>query len=380
MDDAPAVIPADASFVAHLWLTDFRCIPTLDLTLTPGVTVVHGDNGQGKTSLLEAVGWPARASSLRNVSDAAVVRAGCETAIVRSEIVCGDRHQTFEAEIKASGRNRMRVNAQPVQRIRDLYGLLRITVFAPDDLQMVKAGPALRRAYLDDLLAALSPRYGAALSDYERVVKQRNALLKQIRADRSALATLPAFDEQLVTAATEIVRGRLQLVERLGPPLVEHYRALGEGSSVDVDVQFEWTDTSIDTADLDAIAPALRCALDARRTQEIDRQLTLVGPHRDDLVIRINGLDARTQASQGEQRSMALAMRLAGHAVVTDLTGAAPVLLLDDVFSELDPRRTAALIEVLPSGQTLVSTASDIPSTIDIDRVLEVEAGTVRER
>lgn len=371
--------PAEAQHVARLWLHDFRCITDLDLVLTEGVTVVRGDNGQGKTSLLEGVGWPARASSLRNVADAAVVRAGAESAIVRSEVVQGERRQTFEAEIKPVGRNRMRVNSQPVQRIRDLHGLLRITVFAPDDLQLVKGGPALRRGYLDELLAGLAPRYGAALTDLDRVLRQRNALLKQARNDRSALATLPAFDEQLVVASVEIVRGRVQLVERLGAPLVRHYRALGEGSSVTAALQCEWTDEDFTPDTLDRIEPALRAALDARRSNELDRQATLVGPHRDELVLRINDLDARTQASQGEQRSMALALRLAGHAVTAGITGAAPVLLLDDVFSELDPRRSAALVNLLPPGQTMLSTATEVPEGIAVDRVLEVVAGTVRE-
>jgi DNA replication and repair protein RecF len=272
----------------------------------------------------------------------------------------------------------MRVNGQAVQRIRDLHGLLRITVFAPDDLQLVKGGPALRRGYLDDLLAGLSPRYGAALTDLDRVLRQRNALLKQARSDRSALATLPVFDEQLIVASLEIVRGRVRLVERLATPLADHYRALGEGSTVEVSMQCEWTDEVFTPTTLDQVEPALRAALERRRANELDRQATLVGPHRDELVVRINDLDARTQASQGEQRSMALALRLAGHAVTAGITGAAPVLLLDDVFSELDVRRAAALVALLPPGQTLLSTATEVPAGIVVDRVLEVAAGTVR--
>ncbi len=365
-------------YVARLSLTDFRCIESLDIELGTGITVIQGDNGQGKTSLLEAVGWPARASSLRNVGDSMVVRAGCDVAIVRSEIIDGDRHQSFEAEIRAAGRNRMLVNRQPVQRIRDLHGLLRATIFAPDDLQLVKGSPAIRRTYIDDLLEGLAPRYAAALHDFERILKQRNALLKQIARDRSALATLTAFDEQLVTASSEIIRGRIRLLDRLSDPVTEHYQALGEGDEVSIAYRAEWNDDQcLCVSDIDAITDLLWEAVRRRHSQELDRQVGLVGPHRDDLVLRLHGLEARTQASQGEQRSFALAMRLAGHSVLTEILGAAPVLLLDDVFSELDVRRAAALVQLLPVGQTVLTSATRIPNGVHVERVLEMRSGRI---
>jgi DNA replication and repair protein RecF len=365
-------------YVARLTLTDFRCIRDLEIELGTGITVVQGNNGQGKTSLLEAIGWPARANSLRNVTDAAVVRSGCEVAILRSEIVDGDRHQSFEAEVRASGRNRMLVNRQPVQRIRDLHGLLRVTVFAPDDLQLVKGSPSLRRSYIDDLLEGLAPRYAAALHDFERILKQRNALLKQIARDRSAAATLGAFDEQLVGASAEIIRGRVRLLDRLRDPIVSHYEALGEGAAVEVLYRAEWDeDRILGVDDVETVTDRLWAALERRRSSEMDRQVGLVGPHRDDLALRIKGLEARTQASQGEQRSFALALRLAGHSVLTEILGTAPVLLLDDVFSELDVRRAGALVNLLPAGQTVLSSATDIPQDVNVERVLEMRDGRI---
>ncbi len=364
--------------VATLSLTDFRCIHNLDLVLGTGITVVIGNNGQGKTSLLEAIGWPARATSLRSVNDAAVVRAGCDQAVIRSEIVDADRRQSFEAEVRAVGRNRMQVNRQPVQRIRDLHGLLRITVFAPDDLQLIKGSPSGRRVYLDEILGGLAPRYAAALHDYDRILKQRNALLKQISRDRSAASTLPMFDEQLVSAGSEIIRGRLRLLDRLSDPMINFYRAMGEGGEILATYRAEWDDDAmLGSGDAENIEDRLRTAIERRRQHEIDRQVGLVGPHRDDIVLRLNQMDARTQASQGEQRSFALALRLAGHAVMTDILGSAPVLLLDDVFSELDTRRAAALVCQLPVGQTIISTATRLPEDVEVEQLLEMESGAV---
>ena len=367
-------------YVAKLWLADFRCIQQLELELAAGLTVIIGDNGHGKTSLLEAIGWPATASSLRNVGDAAVVRSGCEAAIVRSEIVSADRTQLFEAEIRGSGRNRMRINNQPVQKHRDLFGVLRVSVFAPDDLQLVKGSPALRREYLDNLLVGLTPRYVAARRDYERIVKQRNAVLKQIPRDRGALAMLAPFDEQLVATAAEIVRGRHLLLEKLSTPLTMHYEALGEGSRIHCEYRAEWHEQRLEDFSVEALRDVLFQAIDRRHQQELDRQLTLVGPHRDDVALQINGLDARTQASQGEQRSLALALRLAGHVVTTDVVGTAPVLILDDVFSELDHHRARALVELLPCGQTLLSTATEVPNEIAVDQTFVMQSGKLSAR
>jgi len=364
--------------LASLWLTDFRCYETAELRFPPGVTVVCGANAQGKTSLLEAVGWAATGKSFRGVPDAALVRTGCSTAILRAEVVDGERNQLLEAEIKAQGRNRVQLNRHPLQRVRDLLGLMRITVFAPDDLQLVKGGPSGRRDYLDDLLVGISPRYDAARSDYERVLKQRNALLKGGARGDDGPSTLDVFDLQLAAAGAELVRGRRKLLTRLAPEVSRAYEQLaGGGTPVTAAYEAEWIPVGTDDDDLGEV---LLGALADRRRHELDRGVTLVGPHRDEWHLLIGGLESRTHASQGEQRSLALAMRLGGHRLTTELTGSAPVLLLDDVFSELDERRAVALVEHLDRGQTLLSTAGAVPHGIVPDTTLRVDAGTVSEQ
>ncbi len=373
-------VETPAAHVGRLWLTDFRCFHQVDLALAPGLTVLRGDNGQGKTTVLEAVGWVARARSFRGVADALLVRREAAQAIVRAEVTTGSRTQLFEAEIRVAGRNRIMSNKQVVARTRDLHGLLRVTVFAPDDLALVKEGPSERRTYLDELLVMLAARYDAARSDFERVLKQRNALLRGGVRDEDARTTLAVFDDQLVVAAAELVRGRLLLVERLAPATAAAYTALsGDTRPVTAVYEAEWSDAPLasdQTADLE---DQLRRAIERRRRAETERGITLVGPHRDELRFEIGGLEARTQASQGEQRTFALALRLAGHQVVTEISGAAPVLLLDDVFSELDGARADALLRNLPVGQTLVTTAGALPPGIAPQRRLRVASGSISE-
>ncbi|MFM8237019.1 MAG: DNA replication/repair protein RecF [Actinomycetota bacterium] len=368
--------PGRASRVERLWCRDFRGLTETDLVLAPGLTVLHGENAQGKTSILEAVGWVARARSFRGVADALLVRHGAETAVVRAEITDGDRAQLFEAEIRVSGRNRLQCNRQPVARARDLHGLLRVTVFAPDDTELVKGGPAGRRTYLDELLASIAIRYDAAQADFDRVLRQRNALLRGGVRDAEARSTLDVFDLQLAAAAAEVVRGRLRLAERLAPAIGEGYDALaGAEAGIAATYEADWAPDGVGADD--PIDELLAEALVRTRRAEIDRGLTLVGPHRDEWRLVIGGLDSRHQASQGEQRTLALALRLAGHRVVAEVTGAAPVLLLDDVFSELDPLRSAALVRELPTGQTLLTTAGAVPDAVVPERRLRVSAGCV---
>lgn len=374
--------------LAHLWLTDFRGHQASEVEVGPGITVFAGGNAQGKTSVLEAVGWLARMASFRGAPDSALVRVGCERAIVRAEIVPANRGpdvrpDLIEAEIAAAGRNRVLLNRKPLPRARDLLGSLRVTVFAPDDLRLVKAGPAERRAELDDLLVALSPRYDAVQSDYERVLKHRNAWLRTwSRADDPA--TLDVWDDQLVRAGAELVRGRLKLLERLAAPLGKAYGDVA-GAAADVSGAYEapWArellggagDVALDESRVDDVAPLLAEAVARSRSADLERRLTLVGPHRDDWRLSIDGLDARRFASQGEQRSLALAVRLAGHVVITDVVGEPPVLLLDDVFSELDETRAANLVGHMPIGQALVTTAGALPPGLPAERVVWVVGG-----
>lgn len=356
-------------------LGDFRCYPTARLELPPGVTVILGDNGQGKTSLLEAVAWAALGRSFRGVPDAALVGEGAEQAVVRVELDdTNGRKRRVEAELRAVGRNRVLLDGHPLARTRDLLGALRVTVFAPDDLDLVKGGPANRRTYLDDLLVDLSPRYAAARADYDQVLRHRNALLRGGIRDDEARTTLAVFDAQLVSAGAELVRGRLRLGERLAPAVAAAYYDLaGRDASIDARYAAEWAQGS--TPDAENAAAALWDALEVHRGREIERGVTLVGPHRDDWRLSVSGLDSRTHASQGEQRTLALALRLAGHRVVAEVTGDEPVLLLDDVFSELDDRRAAALVEHLSAPQTLLTTAGSLPPGVATASRLRVAAG-----
>lgn len=382
MDDAGVEVPVspDAARVERLFLADFRCFSEIDLELPAGVTVFTGANGEGKTSLLEAVGWASRAKSFRGVPDRALVRSGCPTAVLRVEVVEGERRQTLEAEINATGRNRVLLNRNPLTRARDLGGLFRTAVFAPDDLQMVKGGPGLRRDYLDDLLVSLAGRYEAARSDYERVLRQRSALLRAgVRNDEDRL-TLDVFDAQLVRSGAELVRGRLGLLKQIvGPVATAYARLCGREETVGAAYEADWSGVPLEEAGPEAVEDMLREALGRARHQEIQRGVTLTGPHRDDWCLTIAGLDSRTQASQGEQRTLALALRLAGYEVCTNVTGSGPVLLLDDVFSELDPARADALIAHLPPGQTLLTTASGVPGGVAPDRRLRVAGGRIEE-
>jgi DNA replication and repair protein RecF len=368
-----------------LWLTDFRCYREAALRFPTGVTVVRGANAQGKTSLLEAIAWAATGSSFRGVPDAALVRAGRETAILRAEVTDGDRVQLLEAEIHAAGRNRVRLNRQAVARARDRAEFVRVTVFAPDDLQLVKGGPAGRRGYLDDLLVAVAPRYAAVRSDYDRVLRQRNALLRAGVRNADDTTTLEVFDGQLAHAGAALAVGRVRLLVRLEPLVNAAYAELaGAGHVVVPAYESAWWSVTddVDANGNDAAAAgerALARALKERRRAELERRVTLAGPHRDEWRLQIGELDTRVHASQGEQRTLALALRIAGHRLTTEVIGSPPVLLLDDVFSELDGHRAAALLAHLDAGQTIVTTAGEVPSGVHAARQLRIDDGRVEE-
>ena len=361
-------------------IADFRCSEAARLELPAGMTVVVGQNGQGKTSLLEAIAWGALGRSFRGVPDAALVRTGAERAIVRLGIEEGSgRERLIEAELRAVGRNRVLVDRNPLARIRDLLGALRVTVFAPDDLELVKGGPAHRRTYLDDLLVATAPRYAAVVGEYEKVLRHRNALLRGGLRGPDARTTLDVFDEQLVRAGTELVLGRLRLTEQLAPAVDAAYRELAGGDDgISAAYVAEWAEGTPAT-DAGAITDAFHEALARLRQRETERGTTLVGPHRDEWQLLVAGLDSRTHASQGEQRTLALGLRLAGHRTVTEAIDDEPVLLLDDVFSELDDRRGNALVEKLTGGQTLVTTAGSLPEAVAPATRLRVAGGRIEE-
>ncbi len=361
--------------LSRLWLTDFRCYEHVELALDPGCTVVTGSNGQGKTSLLEAVAWIATGRSVRGVPDRALVRSGQDEAIVRAEITQPDRSVLVEVAIRTVGRNRIMANKQNVVRRRDLAEHLRVTVFAPDDLALVKGGPAGRRDLVDDLLTASMPRFAAIITDYERVVKQRNALLRAGIRDADDRTTRDVLDARLVDAGSALVAGRLDMIARLTPGVEAAYTSLaGSAPGFATRYEAEWHDAPLDRA---AIPDAMRASLARLRKREEDRGVTLVGPHRDDWALMLDELDARHHASQGEQRTLALGLRLAGHRVIAELVGIEPVLLLDDVFSELDAQRATALVAHLPATQTLITTAGTLPPGIRADAWLQIENGAL---
>ncbi len=352
----------------ELHLTDFRSYATAEFQPAPsGITVVTGANGAGKTNLIEAVGYLATLKSLRGSPADAMVRSGSPAgfAVVRSVVGHEEtgRRVTIDAELHAVGRDRVRVNGQALRRTRDLLGALQVTVFSPDDLELVKGGPSGRRSYLDDLLVAVSPRRDATLTELERILKQRNALLKSAlsgwRPGRELpddiRVTLDVWDTKLVQVGEELARARTRLVAALDPLVAEAYSALSDGSAylegrrhATVSYRPSWDGPLAD-------------ALGGARADDLRRGVTTVGPHRDDLDLSIGELPARTHASQGEQRTLALALRLAGHRLLAGEIGTAPVLLLDDVFSELDRARSEALFHHLPAGQALLTTAGDLP-------------------
>ena len=354
--------------LTRLWLTDFRNYTAAELEPDPqGLTVVVGANGEGKTNLLEAVGYLATLSSFRGAPDDALVRVGAPSAFVRAEGARDGRELLLEAEIRPAGRGRVLVNKQRLQRSRDLLGALRVSVFSPDDLHLVQAGPSGRRRYLDDVLVALHPRNDAVRADVERALKQRNALLKQAggRLTGEVESTLDVWDATLARAGDELALARTELASSLEPMVAKAYSQLA-GGPVDVGVAYErsWVG---DLAE----------ALAANRHGDLRRGITTVGPHRDELALSVASMLARTHASQGEQRSLALALRLGAHALVTEVTGSPPVLLLDDVFSELDPGRATALVAHLPSGQALLTTAGVLPPEIRPARTVRVVGGAL---
>ena len=355
--------------VARLWLTDFRNYTAAELAPAPGLTAVVGANGEGKTNLLEAIGYLATLSSFRGVPGEALVRSGCDTAVVRAELRSEeDRESLVEAELRTTGRDRVLVNRQPLRRARDLLGTMRVSVFSPDDLALVKGGPGERRRYLDDVLVACAPRHDLTLGDLDRVLRQRNTLLKQAggRLSPEVEATLDVWDAKLAEVGEALGEARSKLVHRLEPLVGKAYDDVASAvAQVTLSYEAPWR------------AASLAAALADARGDDLRRGVTTVGPHRDELAIGIGGLPSRTHASQGEQRSVALALRLAAHALVTDVTGTAPVLLLDDVFSELDPERSEALLGHLPPGQALLTTAGPMPDGAEPELVVRVRAGEV---
>jgi DNA replication and repair protein RecF len=357
--------------IQRLELVDFRNYATATFELTPGTTVVVGDNGQGKTNLAEALAYLATLSSFRNVATDALIRVGASSAVVRAHVQDDDGRQSLiEAELTPSGRGRVQVNRQRLTRTRHLLGMLRVTVFSPDDLALVKGGPSERRRFLDDGLVALAVKYDAVRLELDRILRQRNTLLRQLggRLDRDAATTLDVWDGRLTATGEQLGMARAALVERAGPHIIEAYSQLTGGTAdVILDYSPPWRATGL--------APALAAA----RDDDVRRGVSTVGPHRDELDLAIRSMPARTHASQGEQRTLALALRLGMHHLIAERTGSTPVLVLDDVLSELDSHRATALLRLLPDGQIVITTAGTIPAAATPDGVIRIAAGAIVE-
>jgi DNA replication and repair protein RecF len=357
--------------VRRLSLTDFRNYAAATLELDPGLTVVTGDNGQGKTNLVEALAWLATLESFRGAPAEALVRADEERAVLRAEIVHDDGREILaEAELPRTGRHRVQLNRQRLQRARDLLGVIQVSVFSPDDLALVKGGPGERRRFLDTTLVALHRRHDALRVDLERILRQRNTLLKQAggRLTPDVELTLDVWDAKLATTGEALGHARAALVTELEPLVGKAYADIA-GAPADVRLRYEpaWRETG------------LTAALAASRREDLRRQLTLVGPHRDDIDVDLSGLPARTHASQGEQRCVAFALRLAAHLAATERFGSPPLLLLDDVFSELDPARAHALVAHLPAAQVLITTAGPLPPGAAPSRTVVVREGRLAD-
>jgi DNA replication and repair protein RecF len=368
--------------LSALSVTDFRSYPAAALDLTPGITALVGPNGQGKTNLVEAVGYLASQSSHRVALDAPLVRVGAERAVVRGRIVNDNREALVEVEVTPGRANRARLNGAAVSRARDVIGVLRTVLFAPEDLALVKGDPAGRRDYLDRLLVARSPRYAAVHADYERVLKQRNALLKSAgfaRRSGSTLGTLDVWDAHLATAGAAVLAGRHELVAALRPLVDKAYATVSRGGGPALlAYRTSLADDVSETTDRGVLEAALAAALAETRDRELERGITLVGPHRDDLVLSLGELPAKGYASHGESWSFALALRLAAYDLLRG-DGGEPVLVLDDVFAELDAHRRESLAElVAPAEQVLITAAvvADVPEQLTGSR-WDVAAGQV---
>ena len=386
--------------VSHLSLRDFRSYTEVELPLDPGVTALVGPNGQGKTNLVEAIGYLATLGSHRVAQDAPLVRLGAERAVVRGQVVRDDRSLLVEVEITPGRANRARVNRAPVPRAREVLGILRTVLFAPEDLALVKGDPAERRRFLDDLLVLRAPRYAGVRADYDRVLRQRNALLKSgagRRADQVDLRTLEVWDSHLATAGAELLAGRIDLVDHLRPLVDKAYQAVAEtGFSVTGPAVIDYRSSLFErrrpdrggggplpesdaedvpvVADRELLAAAMLERMAVERKAELDRGISLVGPHRDELVLKLGPLPAKGYASHGESWSFALALRLAAYDLLRSETdaGGEPVLILDDVFAELDDHRRERLATLASGAEQVLVTAavpSDVPEALAGARV-----------
>lgn len=383
--------------VSHLTLQDFRSYASVDVALEPGVTAFIGRNGQGKTNLVEAVDYLSRLSSHRVATDAPLIRAGAELAIVRAAVVRDGRTAVLEVQLTPGKSNQAKINRSALPRARDLLGLVRTVVFSPEDLTLVKGDPSDRRRFLDDLLVLRTPRLAGVRADYDRVLRQRNSLLKTAGAARrgssaqdGALSTLGVWDDHLARTGAELLAERLALVEQLKPYVGKAYETVARGASRD-DAEIEYR-PSFDLAgarDQESLGAALLAEVERRRNDELDRGISLVGPHRDELLLTIGHgpgdtgqrLPVKGYASHGESWSFALALKLGSYDLLRS-DGDDPILILDDVFAELDTQRRAQLADLVAGAEQVLVTAAvgaDVPDALHGARFVVADGEVRRE-
>lgn len=384
--------------VEQLALVDFRNYAAADVSLAAGANVFVGRNGQGKTNLAEAIGFFATLGSHRVSQDAPMVRDGADAAVIRARLAHGERRVLLEAQLNRTGSNKARVNGAPVKPA-ELPRYAQVVLFAPEDLQIVRGDPSARRRFADQLLIQRAPRMSGVIADYDRVLKQRNALLKSARArgmKADALTTLDVWDDKLVQLGTELIRARLSLATDLARPVAEAYTAIAGadhrptmqwllsigGADPEDDERPTAAPAPLGVPDRDVVEGQFRAAIAASRASELERGITLVGPHRDDLLLRVRDLPVKGYASHGESWSTALALRLASARLLREQSSLGdPVLILDDVFAELDADRRARLAGIVADFEQVVVTAAvgeDVPEELRA-RTVHVEAGTIRE-
>ena len=379
--------------VARLTLHDFRSWSDLDLELGPGATAFVGRNGQGKTNLVEAIDYLSRLGSHRVAGDAPLVRAGTDQAVVRAAVIRDERRAVLEIEINPGRSNRGRINKSPLPRARELLGLVRTVVFSPEDLALVKGDPSERRHFADDLLVQLQPRYAGVRTDYDRVLKQRNSLLKSARPARfgsssaadgpsGPLGTLGVWDANLARLGAEIVGARMRLIADLSPLVGKAYEAVARGATRDdATMVYRCSFPAAAGADQHELEQGLLSELERLRGDELDRGISLAGPHRDDLVLSLGDLPAKGYASHGESWSFALALRLASYDLLRS-TGDDPILVLDDVFAELDTGRRRQLAELVGDAEQVLVTAAvadDVPVALRGTRYTVADGTVTRD-
>ncbi len=364
-------------YLRHLTLADFRSYESADVPLGEGITTFVGSNGQGKTNLVEAIYYLATLGSHRVANDGPLVRAGASSAVVHAAVVHDGREQRVELEINPGKANRGRLGRAPLGRQRDILGALRCVMFAPEDLALVKGDPAGRRRFLDELLISRQPRWSAARSDYDKIVRQRNALLKSARKapnPAAVLESLPVWDAHLAQVGANLTYARLRLMQDVAPYLAKAYAQVSDGAgeahtTYRSSLHDEVADAIAagDVLSVERIEEAMHESFRRQRAGEVERGLTLVGPHRDDVELRLGELPAKGYASHGESWSFALGLKLAAFSLLRHDLDTDPVLILDDVFAELDSGRRGRLAELIGDAQQVLITAAvgaDVPSEL----------------